>query len=69
MLIIVLLFGITAFADMTTYYNGNDANKETLTSVPRYYTVLVTNSNDEIAYVDQADSSFIRASKFILKVI
>ena len=67
MAIAVLSLSVTAFADAAATDAGKDTATTTVTGADSYSTVLITDSSDNIVYVDQADTLFGAEVDFLLK--
>lgn len=67
MAITVLSISVTAFADAAATDAGRDEATTTVTGASDYSTVFITDSSDNIVYVNQADSSFSASTDFLLK--
>ena len=63
----VLSVSVTALADATATDTGRNEATTTVTGASDYSTVLITDSSNNIVYVNQADSSFSASTDFLLK--
>ena len=63
----VLAVSVTAFADASVAYTGGTENTAMVAGVDGYSTVLITDSNDNIVYVNQEDSAFSGIKNFLMK--
>ena len=63
----VLSLSVTALADATATDAGRNEAATTVTGAGNYSTVLITDSSDNIVYMNQADSSFKASTDFLLK--
>ena len=63
----VLAVSVTAFADASVAYTGGEENTATVTGINGYSTVLITDSENNIVYINEETSTFSGIKDFLMK--
>ena len=66
-LVAISAISVTAFADASVAYTGGAENTATVTGISGYSTVLITDSENNIVYVNEEDSAFSTIQNFLIK--